>query len=364
MSSIPSGLDLNQRFFKAILQPLLERFFPDLLYSAARLGSGSEVLGYDDAISTDHDWGIRLQLFISPEAYARWQKKIDITLRRELPPEFEGVSVHFGPADEEGTRLQARAEKGQVAHRIVIVTAHSFFQKTLGIDPLSRWTPVDWLSVAQQQLLAVTAGRVFHDGLGVLAPLRQKFAYFPHDIWLYILVNQWRRIAQEEHFLGRSGDAGDELGSRLMAGRLVHDLMMICFLLEKRYAPYPKWFGTAFRQLQCASELAPILHNILAASDWRDREVHFLAAGQFVLQEHNRRGLTPPIDTDWSYFHERPYRIIKADRLTAALRPLIKDKAVLALLPYLGSIDQLSDNSDLRSDPRLFAFLQPLYHVR
>jgi Domain of unknown function (DUF4037) len=45
----------------------------------------------------------------------------------------------------------------------------------------------------------------------------------------------------------------------LIGARLVHDIMNLCFLLEKQYAPYPKWFGTAFQQLHSAKELGPLL---------------------------------------------------------------------------------------------------------
>lgn len=34
-------------------------------------GTGSEVLGLDDAVSRDHDWGLRLQLFV-PDAGLRF----------------------------------------------------------------------------------------------------------------------------------------------------------------------------------------------------------------------------------------------------------------------------------------------------
>ena len=78
---------------------------------------------------------------------------------------------------------------------------------------------------ARQHLLGVTRGALFSDGLGQLEPIRQKLAYFPHDVWLYLLVAQWARIGQEEHFMGRAGDVGDEIGSQLLAARLVHDII-------------------------------------------------------------------------------------------------------------------------------------------
>lgn len=38
--------------------------------------------------------------------------------------------------------------------------------------------------------------------------------------------------------------------------------MRLCFLMEKQYAPYPKWFGTAFAQLDCAERLLPVFEEV------------------------------------------------------------------------------------------------------
>ena len=75
--------------------------------------------------------------------------------------------------------------------------------------------------------------------------MRRLFSYYPQDVWLYILAAQWIKIAEEEAFLGRSGEVGDELGSMVIAVRQVRNLMYLC-ILEREYAPYNKWLGTAF----------------------------------------------------------------------------------------------------------------------
>ena len=67
-----------------------------------------------------------------------------------------------------------------------------------------------------------------------------------------MMASGWQRIGQEEHLTPHAGSVGDELGSALIGSRLVRDIMSLCFLMEKRYAPYAKWFGTAFLRLECA----------------------------------------------------------------------------------------------------------------
>ncbi|MCP4356953.1 MAG: DUF4037 domain-containing protein [Chloroflexi bacterium] len=362
MTDFIPGLDLNEQFYGEQIRPLLAEKFPGLLHSAARLGDGSDVLGFDDEMSTDHDWGIRQQIFLAEADFGEWATAVTQTLSHHLPYQYRGYSVHFGPEDEEGVRLQADISTGPVTHMITVACVPEFFQKHLGIDPTKTWDAVDWLSVPQQKLKVMSGGRLFADDLGILKPLQQKLVYFPHEVWLYLLACQWRRIGQEDHFLGRTGFLGDDIGSRLLAGRLVHDVMMLGFLYKKVYAPYPKWFGTAFQRLDCAAALGPILQNVLTADSWQERETHLCTAFKLIGEIHNRLQITPPLPTGCEQFHGRPFRI-HTGAYVETIRAAITAPDVLTLPPYLGSIDQFSDNTDLRSYPEMFERLRPLYQT-
>lgn len=57
------GLKLCEGFFNDCARAILDESFPELRYSAGLIGYGSDVLGYDDAVSTDHMWGPRFYLF-------------------------------------------------------------------------------------------------------------------------------------------------------------------------------------------------------------------------------------------------------------------------------------------------------------
>ena len=61
------GLKLNELFYTEAVAPILQREFPAVPMAAARIGSGSELLGFDTEMSTDHDWGPRFQLFLRAE---------------------------------------------------------------------------------------------------------------------------------------------------------------------------------------------------------------------------------------------------------------------------------------------------------
>ena len=73
--------------------------------------------------------------------------------------------------------------------------------------------------------------------------VRDRLGYYPRDVWLYLLMAGRWRVHPELNLVGRSGFVGDELGSSLIGSQLVSDLMRLCFLMERQYAPYSKWFG-------------------------------------------------------------------------------------------------------------------------
>jgi hypothetical protein len=347
------GLELCGFFYQEAVRPILERRFAGLEYSAARIGAGSDVLGFDTPQSMDHDWGPRVKLFLRPEDYEAYREAIDRALRQELPGEIRGYPTNFG-YHEDRTTVMAAATSGPINHLVTIHTVQGFCQQVLGFDPAGDMRAADWLSVSENHLLMLTAGRVYHDGLGELEPIRAKLRYYPHDVWLYLLAAQWRRIDQEEPFMGRCGQVGDGQGSALIAARLVRDVMRLCFLMERRYAPYIKWFGTAFARLDCAADLMPTFTGVLQGKSWQERQTHLTVAYEHVARMHNALGITDPMPTEVSHFWNRPFLVIHADRFVDAILAQIKDKEVLALPEHLGSLDQFVDSTDAVNHFRRF----------
>ena len=68
------GLELAKRYYEEVGRPMLERDFPELLprLAAGLVGEGSECLGFDDAISQDHDFGAGFCLWFSAEDYNQY----------------------------------------------------------------------------------------------------------------------------------------------------------------------------------------------------------------------------------------------------------------------------------------------------
>jgi hypothetical protein len=355
-----TGLELAERFYGEAVEPILATYFPGVAYSAALIGSGSDVLGFDTPQSMDHDWGPKLMLFLAQVDYERYRDEIDRVLRQKLPREISGYPTDFG-RHEDGTTVMTENGSGPINHHVAVHTVHEFFDRYLNVDPDKKLGAIDWLTFPEQRLRSIVSGRVFHDGLGELEPIRVKLHYYPRDVWLYLLAAQWRRISQEEAFVGRCGQVGDELGSRLVATQLIRDLMRLCFLMERQYAPYIKWLGTAFAQLDCAGQLAPIFMRVLNAQSWQEREKHLSSAYQFVARMHNDLGITDPLPTQVSPFHERPFWVIHADRFADAIRATITSEEVKAMPVNLGAIDQFVDSTNVLSYPERFDRFKLVY---
>jgi hypothetical protein len=364
MPEFIQGIELARAFFQEAVQPILVSHFPGLPYAAALLGSGSEILGYDTEMSSDHHWGPRVILFLNPPEKAAHTEAIRVTLSHHLPYTFRGYSTHFSPPDptDNGVQWLEEVNAGPVNHRVEIYTLHEFVENQLGFDLNDLLTPADWLSFPQQKLLTLTAGAVYHDGIG-LENVREKFAYYPHDVWLYMLVCGWSRIGQDEHLAPRAGYAGDELGSAVIAGRLVRSIMQLCFLMEQKYAPYPKWVGTGFSGLACSEQLTPALRAAQMGETWQDRERALVQAYEQLGKIHNALGITERIEPPVHQFFGRPFLVSNSSAYIEALKAKITDAAVKAILErtVIGNIDQYSDNTDMRENTRLREVLRRLY---
>jgi hypothetical protein len=337
------GLDLARDFYAAEVRPLLQREFPRLEYAAALLGPGSDVAGYDTERSTDHDWGPRLQIFLADEAdeHAGGDAAgLTAMLAERLPDSFRGYPVRFPVT---------REPDGVARHRVEVSGLGTWLSVRLGFDPRQAVTLLDWLATPAQLLAEFTEGEVFHDERGELTRARQNAAWYPHDVWLYVLACQWQRIDQEEPFPGRCAEAGDELGSRVVTARLARDLMRLCLLMHRRYPPYSKWLGTAFARLPGAAPMVGSLTAAICADTYPARERQLSEALTAAAALHNQLRLTPPLDPRTRPFFNRPFQVLGAARFAAALREAITDPLV-GRLPPVGAVDQFIDSTDAAGD--------------
>jgi hypothetical protein len=220
--------------------------------------------------------------------------------------------------------------------------------------------PTDWLVIPQQSLPGVVGGGVYADPAGGLAAVREALAWYPRDVWLWLLACGWRRLDQEEPFVGRTAEVGDELGSRIVAARQVREVIRQAFLLERMHAPYSKWLGTAFARLPSAPELAPSLNRPLDAVTHADREAALVEAYQRLAALHNRVAPTGHVDPSTRYFYDRPFRVLGAGRFVDACLDALPDSS-LRELPLVGSVDQFADSTDVLADPTRAARLRAIY---
>jgi Domain of unknown function (DUF4037) len=319
------------------VEPLLARELSWLRYAAARLGSGSDVLGLDDTMSRDHDWGCRLTLLVD-EVDRPAVAAIGDLLARQLPERFLGYPVRFAVTWDE-----------TVAHQVQVATVGDFAVSRLGVNPLQGLSAWEWLTLTGQHVLEVVAGPVYADTTAELATVRRELAWYPPDVERYVLACGWGRLAQRMPLMGRTAQTGQPLQSRLLSAALVGDLMSLAFLLHQQWQPYLKWREAMFARLPGAGELAGPLQTAATASDWRDRETALAAAIEVLAGVQRRRGLPTPAEAVTPYW-SRPYRTVP-DVVPDLLKAAISDPALAGLAVAAGSVEQWVDDGELLAKP-------------
>ncbi len=141
MDKFIKGLSLSELFYKECVKQILEKYYENLKYSVALLGGGSEILGFDTHLSTDHDWGPRLFIFLTEDDYLLLQEEISEKLSNTLPYQFYGYSTSRDRVNE--WELSEDKNVIPVNHMIHFYTVKSFFQMYLGIDPYKKITVIE-----------------------------------------------------------------------------------------------------------------------------------------------------------------------------------------------------------------------------
>ncbi len=237
------GLEISKEFYLRHGRPMLEELFPDVIdrIAVGLAGEGSECLGFDDAVSRDHDFEAGFCLWITREDERAFGFRLERAYAK-LPKEFMGLS---------------RSRLSPVGgNRHGVITVEDFYTRFLGApnapDSIERWlyTPAVSLSAASN-------GAVFADPLGRFSEVRNiLLAGYPEDI-------RRKKLAAHTLFAAQAGQYNyarcllrGELGAaQLAVFEFVKHTISAIYLLNNRYEPFYKW---AYRGLAAL----PILGHI------------------------------------------------------------------------------------------------------
>src|SRR4051812_11704957 len=112
------GLELARGFYGDVVRPILDAQFARVPHSAALIGYGSEVLGYDTPQSMDHYWGPRVRLFLAERNLAEHGDRMRRVLSQQLPTSYRGFPTNFAFR---GDSWHMEAVKGgPVVHRVEV----------------------------------------------------------------------------------------------------------------------------------------------------------------------------------------------------------------------------------------------------
>ena len=227
------GLELCRKYYIDIIEPQIKTKFPECYerMAAGLFGHGSQCLRFDDDISKDHDWGIRVCLLLNDEDYKRFSSNLEQIIK-ESPSNYAGYNSCWNWLVPRGGALK---------------TSDWFTSLLDGKEIPSK--PIDWLTIKEYELLWTTNGEIWHDDLGDVTKLREYLSYYPDVVWKKRLASKCAEISQSSGNIFRSAERNDSVSMGLAVSSFAKDAMHIWFLLNHTYAPFYKWLYRAFSNL-------------------------------------------------------------------------------------------------------------------
>ena len=251
-----NGLELSKAYFEQHGLPMLENEFAELMpYLAVGLfGSGSECFGFDDDVSTDHDFEPGFCIFMPDEDTI--DRRAAFLLERayaKLPKEFMGFKrPMMSPV--------GGARKG------VLRTAE-FFEEKIGVAD-GVLTAEQWLTVPEQALAECVNGEIYFDNYGEVTRIREALGAYPEDVRRKKLASNLLLMAQAGQYnYKRCLDHGEEAAAQLAVFEFVNSAIEVIFLLNNKYKPYYKWSFRALRALPKLSLEAEIMEYLLTTGN-------------------------------------------------------------------------------------------------
>jgi len=257
------GLDLYQKYYTEYGAPMIEQKFPDYAgrIAVGIVGAGSECYGFDDFISTDHDFGPSFCMWLTDDDCEKIGKELLIAYKN-LPEYFMGYK-----------RIVSLHGEGRVG----VFRIGDFYKRLIGKSDASL-TLNEWIYIPEHFLSEATNGRVFRDDLGEFSKIRSElFNYYPEDVRIKKIAARSAIMAQSGQYnYSRSMNRGETVAARLALDEFIKSTISMVYLLNRKYQPYYKWAYRGMENFVILSEIRKKIEELvllpMQSDAWRKED--------------------------------------------------------------------------------------------
>lgn len=300
------GMELCRMYFEEYGRSMIENELAGYReqIAAGLVGEGSECFGFDDELSTDHDFGPAFCIWIPEKLYASAGADIQKAYDR-LPRSYMGYT---------------RTESPQGGGRVGVLTTEGFYRRFTGLDRAPA-DNMEWFRIPERFLATAVNGEVFMDNAGDFSGIRSMLqTFYPEDVLKKKLAARCALMAQAGQYnYGRSIKRGDSQAAYLACGEFVKTAMSAVYLLNDSYMPYYKWIFRGAQQLNVLRDAVEKLRELTlipdTESNGRRKELIIEDISVNIGRELNRRGLTRTTEAFLQAHGEELMRSIRDNRL-------------------------------------------------
>lgn len=250
------GLELSEKFYNEFGAPMIHSQFPEIesMIAVGLCGNGSECFGFDDEVSTDHDFEPGFCMFIPDEEII--DRRTGFLLEKaynSLPKEYEGYKRDIiNPVG---------------GKRTGVIRIGEFFESKTG-SRSGILSAREWFSIPEYSLAEAVNGKVFRDDLGMLSEIRRHLSQMPENVRLKKLAGNLLLMGQSGQYnYSRCLSHGETAAAQLAVFEFVRSAMNCIFLINKAYMPYYKWSFRALKNLAVLSALTQDLEYLISSGN-------------------------------------------------------------------------------------------------
>lgn len=234
-------IDKSKEFTNKLLLPKIKKDLPEVLdkINIALIGEGSEVLGYDDKYSQDHDYTFMPVIFLNEDDFEKYAIKLKNILHC-LPSEFLGIKHVYSDV---------------VSERRGVQNLKEYMYKYLGKDEY-EFTIEDYKKIPEYVFKILTSGDIFYKGNDDLVNILEKIKYYPEIIRQNKIATVCTKIAQSGQYnYLRLMKRGDLIGANKSFSEFIENSIHLVYLLNKEYMPFYKWYSKGLKELDILGDL-------------------------------------------------------------------------------------------------------------